>query len=772
MKITKSLLVIMILLLAVLSLTACGEAEEEKTGFVYIPEYTKLDADVDYMENLTYGADGNIYFSSNELIGRKDSISPEYLEMYGGVEEDWMYEIYGPVLYRMDSESGEVTKLENYQPAEFPFFAEAMEYGQGLQQLSVSDDGSIIILEYGYGSNYENGEWIGENNGYILRVLDNTGAETVQVDLSYLAEEAGYLYFSGMAIDGEGNIYLADGNMNRVLVMDPSGTDLCMLDSPGWIDGLYTLSDGNVYAISYVEGQTLMQIDLAAQDWGKDISIPDAAWRLYPCAAEAEYDFMYNDGSTLMGFDMEAENSSEVLNWIDCDINVDNLVDLSILEDGRIFCIFNTWTEMGSEWESALLTKTDASQVVEKKEIELATIYLDYNLKNEIIEFNKTNPEYRITVTEYHQFNTDEDYTAGLTKLTTEIVSGDVPDILVAGELPLAQYAARGLLEDLYTYVDADPEFDRDDFVPSILSAMESDGNLYMVSPSFYIQTLVGHPSVVGTEMGWTMAEMREVLEASAAAGGTFFPYWTKTDALRMFTMMNMVNYIDWATGECSFDSEEFIELLEFANMFPAEIDWENMEDGDYVDEYQLITEGKIPVTSFSLYDVSEYNMYKALFGGEITFIGYPTSEGVGTRLQLDSGLAMSSKCENKEGAWEFMRMMLTEEYQENYGWAMPTNANMLKKKMDAAMSEESDHSYGIGFGDGNEITVDGRLTQEDVDELYALIDSANGTYSYDEAVLNIINEEAAVFFGGQRSAEETAKNIQSRMNIYVNEQR
>ena len=42
----------------------------------------------------------------------------------------------------------------------------------------------------------------------------------------------------------------------------------------------------------------------------------------------------------------------------------------------------------------------------------------------------------------------------------------------------------------------------------------------------------------------------------------------------------------------------------------------------------------------------------------------------------------------------------------------------------------------------------------------------------YDQAILDIVKEQAAPFFAGQKTAEEVAKLVQSKANIYVNEQR
>ena len=65
-------------------------------------------------------------------------------------------------------------------------------------------------------------------------------------------------------------------------------------------------------------------------------------------------------------------------------------------------------------------------------------------------------------VKDYSEYNTASDSNAGLQKLNTEIVAGMVPDILCTDGIPLKQYAAKGVLEDLWPFIDNDPELGRD----------------------------------------------------------------------------------------------------------------------------------------------------------------------------------------------------------------------------------------------------------------------------------------------------------------------
>ena len=60
--------------------------------------------------------------------------------------------------------------------------------------------------------------------------------------------------------------------------------------------------------------------------------------------------------------------------------------------------------------------------------------------------------------------------------------------------------------------------------------------------------------------------------------------------------------------------------------------------------------------------------------------------------------------------------------------------------------------------------------TQEEIEGIRRLIEIARPLSQESEEIYAIIGEEAAPYFAGQKSAEETAKIIQSRIQIYVSE--
>lgn len=61
-------------------------------------------------------------------------------------------------------------------------------------------------------------------------------------------------------------------------------------------------------------------------------------------------------------------------------------------------------------------------------------------------------------------------------------------------------------------------------------------------------------------------------------------------------------------------------------------------------------------------------------------------------------------------------------------------------------------------------------LDQEQLDELITYVESVTTTPFEDNNVMNIINEEMSAYFSGQKTAEMTAKLIQNRVQLYLNE--
>ena len=733
----------------------------EPPEFVFTSEFVSFPEDIIGVRNLVYAGD-KIYFSAELVL---DAEAYTYITK----------------IFSMDLDGSNLNELTNYVAATL---AEGAEGYVSIGMMLIDTAGDLWVSESGYMYRYnvpedfegeeEEKYQFYEDLGAInnVRKLDSTGAELFSVDIGALSggNREDYMYISALNIDDSGNIYLGVviGDSPSIFVLSNDGSLQFKLDTSNWINQLIRMPDGSIAISGYTDnGMALTKIDYTQRAWGNSVDLPSFLYMIYP--GGDQYDLVYTNNSSLYGFNLETGESEKLLSWIDSDIISDNLDNITILPDGRVLCTNQSWDKVTgvSSSDLIILTRTPYADLPEKTVLSFATFWLDWNLRHAIVEFNRTNPSYRIQVFEYSEFSTDEDWQAGLTRLSAEIISGKVPDLLDVSRLPFKQYVARNVLEDLYPYIDSDPELNRSDFVESAFRAVEMDGGLYQLFTTFWINSLIGHPSIVGENMGWNMSEFKAVLDANPKADLPLGMWLTKEIFLQQSIMLSMDEYVDWAAGKVNFNNENFIQLLEFANTFPAEYDF----DPDvYIDEFQLVSEGRQIMVSTSIANFDSVQMYRGLFGGDIVFKGFPSENRNGNSLSIDSGIAITTKCTDKEGAWEFIRTFLDKDWQLTNTWGFPTNKAAFNEKLKEAMTEDEDASYSMGWGNDMMFEI-GAVTQEEADQIIALIDSVSGASGWDEALSNIILEDAKDFFNGISTAQDAARVIQSRASIYISEQ-
>ena len=107
--------------------------------------------------------------------------------------------------------------------------------------------------------------------------------------------------------------------------------------------------------------------------------------------------------------------------------------------------------------------------------------------------------------------------------------------------------------------------------------------------------------------------------------------------------------------------------------------------------------------------------------------------------------------------------------------WGLPIIISEFDKQLEDAQKEpkEDEDDYAIY---GKDVIYYGDqgykpLTKQQADDLKSFVMSVT-TFAgnYEEEVFNIINEEAAPFFEGQKSVDEVTPIIQSRISIYLKE--
>lgn len=738
-----------------LSLAACGgenkEREEAKLPeYIYVPEYMELGDEGSFWSMKQAG--DYLYYEKYQY-DEATQTSTESIAKYSladGTTED----------YPIQGEEGQNVNLNSFQ---------------------IGTDGSFYLLLGSWSYDETTGE---SSSRYYLVKQDPSGNELFRQDITEDMAREQIDYISSFAVDSEGRLYLSANE--KLLLLDAEGKAKGTVDIGGgmnsWINGIGTGGDGRVYVCCYnnagdSSGYVLYEIDFEKRAVGK-------TYENYPnsngngnLTPGGERSFLVNGGTTAYEYDLDQQTAEPLFNWLDSDINGQYVQGMGMGTDGKILAVINDWGTGG--YSVARLTKTPSSQVPQKELLTIGTLSGSSELMAAAVNFNKNSDKYRVMLKTYIDTNnwTETSYTDGINNFNNDIVSGNCPDIIDLGSLNAEQLAAGGVLENLMPFLENSTVLKKEDYLENILNGYTYDGILVGVPKTFYIQTIAGSAKDLGKEMGWSLEEI--IQYAGEHPGARLFDYGTKDSIMSTLMMYNEGQFVDWKAGKCSFNSPEFISLLEFVNSFPEQTDYDSETSTP-----TLISRGEVLLDQVHISDFNDIQMYYEIFQGDVNFIGFPNSDGsAGCAMSASDTYGISSKSRQKEGAWAFIESYLSSET-ERFSWGFPSNKAKLEEKLEEAIKVETytwvdedgvEHEE-VTSGGGSVMYGDGwsyeyhTPTREEADQVMALINVARPRSFQNSQIMAIIQEEAAAFYSGQKSVEDAADVIQRRAQTYVDE--
>lgn len=380
--------------------------------------------------------------------------------------------------------------------------------------------------------------------------------------------------------------------------------------------------------------------------------------------------------------------------------------------------------------------------------------------------FNQAQDAIVIELTDYGTEFGPEEKERAASLLTTEILAGSRPDLVYFPDLqfwgtstinllsPLP-FIGQGLLLDLDPYVAQDPDLHPEDIL--IWDALHQYGGLYLVSDLFSVQTVVCAPSFYADHAGWTIAEYLE-LEAALPDGCRMFDAMHPAYFLLGIGSRYMQKALDLEQAACDFDNAEFIALLDSATKVR---EYTPVWDGGVCNQMMkgtligCYTDVRAPRSV--AFDRTEAGRTEPM-----AYIGWPTPDGSGgSDIHLLGSLGVMADTAHKDACWQFVKYMIM-----NPGY-------IYDKKLE--VRNQGFPLYIPAMPENPETLTDpNRLfepLQSDADAFLALVDQCTTMNFYDDAIMDIILEEAQELLAGNVTAAETAKNIQDRASLYMLEQ-
>ena len=530
----------------------------------------------------------------------------------------------------------------------------------------------------------------------------------------------------------------------------------------------------HVYSSVYLdEGKEICEFNPADGSFGEPIEALQKKGGL-ELFDGAGYDIYASVDDGFYGYDAKKGSLNKILDYGDSGIEINYSISgvVAISKDEFLALLPNEF------YENRLyrLTKIPADQVKDKKIITLAGNYIDFDIRSEVFKFNESNDEYVIKIVDYSSLITEDDYDAGNTQFNLDIVSGNTPDIMFfSGSESLDSYINKGLFLDLVPYIDKDPELSQDSFVQGPFNAFKTGDKAYRVVPAFSVNTVITKKSYLRGAKSITIQDAKDMIDANGIKYVYAFGIASRPNILDSGLYACAENFVDWENKTCNFNSDGFKEFLSFVKEFPDELSdsvWDDYKDTCYL-------------TGDSLFEIGYLNNFRAYrrftdvdFGEDVELIGFPNSMNENCSVFLaQNELCVSSKTKYPDACWEFLRRLYSDDFQNKELYQFPMKLSSFDK-----MAEDSKDKFFEYDSDGNKIYINDTyyigdqeitpkpLTDEDIQYVKDFIDSVSHTYSLNQNIYNIITEEAAAYFSGQKSVDEVADIIQSRVNIFVNE--
>lgn len=612
-----------------------------------------------------------------------------------------------------------------------------------IDKLYEGDDGRLYILA----------EAADVNNNYISFILKyNYEDETIeamrlsadmpernnprQLNLAqeFVVTADGYYYvrdYQGLNIvDHDGNVTQLAGVNGRVF----------SYDSSAW------------YSAYYADDYGIFRIDEKGNVIERKFSFP-----LGDILGSVAGRIFVKGGNGILVYDVEKETTDTLFRWTDVDTVSNDVTNVYLIDDSCIAVMYNDKSDKtGKTFEYEFVGRVSRADITEedREELVIGCMYTPVLLERNIVEFNKSQQKYHVSIRAYNDRSNELTTDEATTRLHLDLASGNAPDMLNLQYLDIYNLVDKGVIDDLRPYFDRDTEIDIQDYVESVVEACTIDGVLTSVPPEYCIYSYFVNAGMADEGAGWTIEDVAECLNKNPDS--VLSSYWPKEYGLKCILTYSVDAFIDEDNGTCDFTTETFDALLDIIGQLP--------DEGDYY----LTADKTSLITDMALVGFERMQEIYAQYGDDIIIKGYVTADGRPCNsIQTSDAYSIVSTSDCKEGAWEFIKFSLT----NNYSTDFSSNKQKLKEMIDEELAHAGEEKRSTFYTEQGPVNHH-YATQEEIDVVMSLIDNVELYMPANSEIINIMLDEMESYFAGGKSKEATVAVIQDRVQLYLDERK
>ena len=372
-------------------------------------------------------------------------------------------------------------------------------------------------------------------------------------------------------------------------------------------------------------------------------------------------------------------------------------------------------------------------------------------VKQSVIDYNKM---YQGIDIQYSRLSSsDEDWV----RTMAELSSGKGPDMLClfSADERVRILFEKGVLMDLDNMIADDT---KEQIFSGIIDAGSIEGHLIGICPQAIPIVMVTSDKLWEKEQ-WTNRDIIEIVEANPELEGLYVSGGKQSSAYNLsFMTMNHINnspYIDWNKGISKFQSDDFIRSLEISKYYGELPGCSNYETKE------KIRDGKILATLEYIFYPSDFVELKENYGEHCHVIGWPGQTGYVGYWSSTYLILVNKETEYKNEIADFLEFVLCEENQKKVN-NICVREDVIRESV---YYDEITEEWYIECSDGV-VEFDGDRVEEYINFLDAL-----GPWPADSIIGVIVGEEAESYFNSSKKAEDVARIIDSRVQLYLDEQ-
>ena len=575
--------------------------------------------------------------------------------------------------------------------------------------------------------------------------------------------------------DSEGSCYIVSGEVGnkKIARLDSVGKVQYTVPLGGSLWDICALEDGRLALLTSKGNSTAGGYNLLLLDSDGKLATVFEAEKMdrMPVLGVSGHGLLLLLGDYVYQVNLMDGKKEQIYSFRQTAYDVQEPVGFSDIQDFRMgadggFMILRTEQRGSGHCETIKLVAQDRN----KKEVVLRTtgiINQETWLKERILEFNNAQEEYRVVIDAYED---GDDLDAFIAATGVELATGKGAEILMGSILTesVSGLIEKGILMDLAPLMEQSG-IREEDYFPITFDMWRTGDSIYCLLYDVDVEEQLMSTAVLGDVRKPSIEQLTDAMLAYPDQMVYYDTvYYGEDSASTILTELlqgseNLWGMVDWEKGTCDFTGELFRKLLEVSKRY------------QFVkrNNYPSITDQKYLTGVSAIYYNFRTRAEEEIDGyAPIGILFDDGSHPVPTIAQSKRrSLMLNANAANRDGAWEFVKFLLSEEAQETLGKTALSHMTVKKSVFEALMEKEIASGLPKNLSK-QRVVFEGPLTRERADEIKTFLESARALPYKTEPVLAIIQEESREYFNGNKSIEQVADVIENRVQTFLDEQR